>query len=208
MKETFKIFLNRLQTELGSLPYRSQLTFGASCCERAYPNYVVFSRLANWGDADHIRRAIDAVWRISVETGGQADLACLEEACKSVTPDLEDFSAPDIDVYAAAAQEAAFMATLLVELAKDKNPSYAARIASLARDTIDMYVQVVESLDPTDPDLETKIECHPLMLAELNKQQEDLTMLKTMQEPGDLPLFHELASKVERSNIGLDLSAL
>ena len=48
------------------------------------------------------------------------------------------------------------MVILLLQFCRDKVPAYAVRIAKFARDTIDMYVQVIRRLEPTDPNLRIK----------------------------------------------------
>jgi uncharacterized protein YjaG (DUF416 family) len=202
--ETFSAFLDRLGGALQELPHQHQLAFAASCCERAYPNYVDFSDRARWGDAQVLRHALDTVWAIVDGSGLNADqLLSLEKKCRQVTPDLDDFSSPDIDVQCAAGQEAAFMVILLLQFCRDEQPHYAVRIATFARDTIDMYVQVIEQLDPADPQLEDKIAQHRITVAELQKQNEDLAALRKIKTSADLRQFIKHSIAPGRSNIGL-----
>jgi len=131
------------------------------------------------------------------------DIGELEQKCESVTPDLDDFSTSDIDVQAGAAQEAAFMVRLLLQFCRDCQLSYAVRITTFARDTIDMYVQVVDKLDSADPQLDEKIAQHPLMLREVEEQESDLLKLTQIKTRADLQEFRKHATNPERSNIGL-----
>lgn len=196
--------LKGLKSDLEKLSHSHRLAFAASCCERAYPNYVIFSRHTGWGRAAVLRESLDTVWDF-IEGSMRAldNIAELEQKCESVTPDLDDFSTSDIDVQAAAAQEAAFMIRLLLQFARHDQPSYAVRIVTFARDTIDMYVQVLEALDPADPHLNEKIAQHPLMVEEAQKQESDLLKLARAKTRAELQAFRRYASNPERSNIGL-----
>lgn len=196
--------ISSLQNCLQELPHSCRLAFAASCCERAYPNYVIFFQRAHWGGPATLRTSLNRVWDlIEGSTGVLDDLAELERKCEAVTPDLDDFSTPDIDIQAAAAQEAAFMVRLLLQFCRDDQPSYALRITAFARDTIDMYVQFLESLDPADPQLNQKVAQHPLMLEEVRKQESDLLRLAQTKTRGELRAFRRYATVPQRSNIGL-----
>src|SRR5712691_9422325 len=135
----FKKFLEVLERELKRLPHSFQLAFAASCCERAYPNYVIFFQRARWGGPAALRTSLNRVWDF-IEGSSRAldDIGELEQKCESVTPDLDDFSTSDIDIQAAAAQEAAFMVRLLLQFCRDRQLSHPISIATFARDTIDM----------------------------------------------------------------------
>lgn len=193
-----------LESKLQELPHSHRLAFAAACCERAYPNYVVFFQLAGWGGPAALRASLNRVWDF-IEGAARAldDLAELEQKSEAVTPDLDDFSTSDIDVQAAAAQEAAFMVRLLLQFCRDNQLSYALRVTTFAKDTIDMYVQTVEKIDPADPQLDEKIAQHPLMVQEIRKQENDLLRLTQTKTRADLQAFRRYATSPERSNIGL-----
>jgi uncharacterized protein YjaG (DUF416 family) len=193
-----------LESKLQELPHSHRLAFAASCCERAYPNYVVFFQLARWGGPAILRASLNRVWDfIEGSTRALDDLRELEQKSEAVTPDLDDFSTPDIDVQAAAAQEAAFMVRLLLQFCRDNQLSYALRITTFARDTIDMYVQVLEKLDPADPRLDQRVAQHPLMVQETRKQESDLLRLTQTRTQAELQAFRRYATNPDRSNIGL-----
>src|SRR5262245_14287733 len=103
-----------LENKLQGLSHSHRLAFAASCCERAYPNYLIFFQRAYWGGPVALRTSLNRVWDF-IEGSLRAldDIGELEEKCELVTPDLDDFTTSDIDVQAGAAQEAAFMVRLL-----------------------------------------------------------------------------------------------
>lgn len=193
-----------LESRLQELPYAKQLAFAAACCERAYPNYLRFFQLVRWGGPAILRASLDRVWDvIENATLASDDIEELEQKCEVVTPDLDDFSAAEVDLEAAAAQEATFMVRLLLQFCRDNQVSYALRIATFAADTIDMYVQTIGKLDPADPQLDGKIAQHPLMLQEVCKQEDDLLRLAKIKSQAELREFHRYAAHPEKSNIGL-----
>jgi len=80
------------------------------------------------------------------------------------------------------------------------------RIARFAFDTIDMYVQVIEELNPNDPQLEDKIDENPITRAELSVQREDLLTLAKIQTVTDLRQFIKRAIAPATSNIGVAIN--
>ena len=205
-KKDFRTFLSGLETQLAGLTPERQLAFAASCCERAYPNYELFSRKENWGDPTPLRTALDAVWSFILQNSlSETDWQALLSNCKAATPDSDNFNpvTEDASVLIVAAQEAAFMVTLLLEFRRDRDPNYGVRIASFGRDTVDMCVQVLDHLAPADPQLENKIGQHPLLLQELAKQEEDLALLQEIKTSAALTQFWKRALNPQRSNIGL-----
>ena len=201
---SFKLLSERIEGELTPLSHAQRLAFAAACCERALPNYVAFSRAAHWGDSAILRTSLDFVWRFIEGAEFLPDESILlEQRCESVTPDLDDFPDPSVDVLAAAGQEAAFMTRLLLQFHRENQLTYALRISTFARDTIDMYVQVLEELDPADPQLDNKIARHPLALRETEKQERDLRALTGVTSPSDLVQFRKSASRPIWSNVGV-----
>jgi hypothetical protein len=199
----FQQFLNGLEGQLSDLPFPNQLAFAASCCERAFPNYVCFAKEERWGDPSILRSAIDKTWEVVLgRSYTLTEIKELENRCRMVTPSSDNF--PGIDV--TAAQEAAFMVTLLLQFCYDNKTSYAVRIATFARDTVDMYIQVHENLAPSDPDLEQKIANHPLMQRELDRQKSDLAALRGLRSAGELRNFSIRAGTITESNIGVKAS--
>ena len=195
--------LRHQERKLRKLPHSLQLAFAAACCERAYPNYVRFHQLTHWGDPSILRISLDRAWDF-IENGihVSGEFEQLEQKCEAVTPDLDDFDNAANDLEAAAAQEAAFMIRLLLQFCGDCQFSYALRIVTFATDTIDMYVQVMENLDPADPQLDEKIAHHSLMQEEIRNQESDEFKLAHVKSKTDLREFRVNARHPEKSNVG------
>lgn len=164
-----------LAKELSILPKTHRLAFTAFCAERLFPNYVAFSQETNWGDAKVLREALDEVWRILLgKVVKKERIAKLMALCDQVTPDTEDFDS----IYASPALDATNAVYTTLMCVTDCTIQKAVEVAGYVRDTVDMYVQELEDLDYNDPHFEKKILQHPLMVKELKKQREDLSVLK------------------------------
>jgi uncharacterized protein len=191
--ETFQGFLDSLGNHLSRLPQTHQLAFAAACCERAFPNYAKFSRLEKWGRPAILRTVLDRIWgQIAGESLARAEAHNLELECKRLAPNSDDFPSED----ASASQDAALMFALLARVSYETKASDAVRIAAFRRDTIDMRVQMRERLSSSDPDLESKIARHPLMLAELARQKDDLQRLARAMTVEDLCVFRDHARTI------------
>lgn len=166
-----------VRDRISHLPKEAHLAFLLSLAERLLLNYVAFSREERWGDAQALRAAVDLGW--TALKGADMDEATITRAltsCEAVTPDTENFKSQ----FASAALDAAVTAALVLEFIKHSDSEKVIEAASLAHDTVDMFVQEREDWDPQDPDLERKILSHPLMQRELRRQREDLDFLEGM----------------------------
>jgi hypothetical protein len=164
---------------------------------------------------------IDEAW--DVVTGAPANARRakdLEQKCSDVTPDSDHFidspvlastqnKSYDVDKFPTeitAAQEAALMVLLLLQLCQRPDANLVVRVATFSRDTIDQYVQIVERLNPNDPALDQKISRNALMVAEFSRQQFDLAALKGVTTVDQLKHFRNRASSITRSNIGMSIT--
>ena len=165
----------KLRAELHEMSVKHRIAFAASCCERLVPNYIGFAQTENWGDPNLIRYSLDQVWsflRGGVITG--ESIRELSQRCEAVAPDTEVYSSN----LTSAALDAVGAVVETLDSCLDGSVEHAVSAASLARDTIDMYIQVRDDLDYTDPEFEEKILNDQLMQEELQKQSKDIEDLK------------------------------
>ncbi len=156
---------------LAKMQPHQQLAFGASCCERMLPNYEMFVREVNWGDVGPLRRALDTVWNACERTyPREAQLRDLLAQCEQCAPDSEDFTS----LYTSLAQDAVFAICALIDFLLDRNVDRIVSVGRFSTDSIDLFVQEREEMDPQDPLREQKLLKHPLMQQELARQQRDL----------------------------------
>lgn len=161
----------QLREWLATLSKEKQLAFGAACCERLVPNYVLFQQDSGFGDVRPVRDALDLIW--SFLEGRQVSENDINEAtlaCESAAPN-SDIST---SLFVTAAQDACFAICCLLDYLHENNVDKIVQVATYATDSVDLYVQEVEHLPPNDLQLEEKILAHPLMQRELVQQRIDL----------------------------------
>lgn len=147
--------------------------FMAACCERMLPNYETFHLQTGFGNPDVLRRGLDAVWAWMESDAPLEDAAELISQVDLQAPNTEKFKS----AYTSAALDAANSIAITLEAVNGVSEDGLMEVASLARDTVDLFVQQHDDLDPSDPDLENRIMSSPLMQAELTAQRQTLEEL-------------------------------
>ena len=161
-----------------SMPDWKRLAFMAYCCERMLPNYRNFNAETGYGDVLVLRSALDAAWAWIETNQLSGNVASLVSDCERQAPDTSEFSS----TYTSAALDAATATATTLEALTTATAKQVIEVASLARDTVDLFVQEKKDLDPNDPRLEMKIIESGLMQAELRMQRQSLETLKNLQE--------------------------
>ncbi len=164
---------NSLLFKLRPLSYPQKTLFTLSCCERLYPNYEVFFEKHNWGDHELLRNSLDLIWSLFEENKRLKKTNTLLKDIDKICPDTEEFNS----IYVSPALDSAVSIILLIEFIINGSTKKIVEAASLARDTVDMYVQVTENIQPDNPNLEKMILEHPLMQKELIRQRETIEIL-------------------------------
>lgn len=166
-----------LKDRLTALDLEKKIAFGILCCERLLPNYLAFQKDSGWGDAAHVRNALDCV--TSFVLGQKPDLRQIKiasAACESAAPNSDDFSS----IYVTAAQDACFSICSLLDCLIEEDVEKIVQAAIYATDSVDLYVQEIEKMDPDDPQLEKRILMHQLMQRELQQQENDLAAIESI----------------------------
>ena len=192
-----------LKVKLKELSREQKILFMLSCCERLYPNYLAFNKKHEWGNPFVLRNTLDFAWTVLERGIGEdkEELKKLLKQCDEITPDTEDF---DSIFVSQALDSTVAVASLLEYIISDSNDKII-EVASLARDTVDMYVQELEDMAPNDPNLEKMILEHPLMQQELKRQRQDIELLKDL-EVSDVSIYEEVKKnwyRTKTSNIEL-----
>lgn len=146
------------------------VAFMAACVERMLPNHGRFVRETGFGDVSAPREAVDTGWEWARSGRTACDLEGLKSRCERNAPDTTEHACP----YTSAALDASVAAALLLESAETGRKELAVEVASLARDTVDLWVQEARDLDPEARDFEEAIRRDPLMQAELRAQRLDM----------------------------------
>lgn len=165
---------NRLRSALDHMDPRKRIAFMVLCCERMVPNYRRFTMDSGFGDSNVLRDSLDAAWAWLASGQLPANLPEKQALVEAQAPDTAEFISP----FTSAALDAAnAVAAVLAALATPQEAD-AIEVATLARDTLDLYIQETENLNPNDPQTEEAIIYHPLMQAELQRQHDDLAELQ------------------------------
>lgn len=99
----------------------------------------------------------------------------LDAKCQAVIPDTEDFST----LLCSQALDAGVAVCETLQLAMGADLGHAVNAASVARDTVDMFIQERDQMDYADPEFEKKILEDPLMIGELSAQRSVLMELSS-----------------------------
>ncbi len=169
----------RLERSLQKLPAWKQVAFMALLGARMLPNYRRFSAETGFGDVSVLEETLDAAWTWIESGKSPANLTALLKACERQAPNVEQFSSR----YTSAALDAANAAEATLDAIARPDQVSPTEVASLARDTVDLFIQELMALDPNAPGFEEAILRHHLMQRELREQREDLEMLEKL--PGD-----------------------
>lgn len=119
---------------------------------------------------------------------------------KVITPDTEqNFKS----LLTSAALDAANSVAETLDYVQDESIDHIVWVSSFARDTIDLFVQYGKP-DCSGKNLEEQIAHHPLMIAELQKQQAAIGALESIHDltPDFLTWFRIDATVGGKSNIG------
>ncbi len=167
-----------LKKQLLSLNSWKKTAFAISICERMFPNFIEFAKINNYEGAEILEICLKIAWHRLMREDIKYDLSEEAHKCKIIAPDTEKYDS----ILVSSALDAASAIALLMEFISSPKVDFVIEIASLARDSVDMYVQEIEDMNPNDPALENKILEHPLMQQELNNQRADLEFLQSLDE--------------------------
>jgi len=190
-------------TRVAQLDANRQLGFGALCAERLLPNYRAFNRESGWGDASPVRAALDFVWRrVFGDAVNQDELRRHVALCEAAAPE----SGEHASLFATAAQDACFSVCCLLDFMQQNDVGKIVQVATYATDSVDLYVQEIEQMDPADPELESRILNHPLMQRELQQQELDLREIERASSVEPTFWRERLSSWGQggRSNLGIE----
>ncbi len=172
-----------LTASLRTLPLKHRVAFAASCSERLYPNYRAFAVVENWGDPMLLQNALDEVWSFLKGRALPAErIQALSDAMMKVVPRAENFTT----LYAGWAENAAAAVIYALECCLEGDLQRAVWCASKPLETLDGYIDDVNNPN-YGPHVMTEsyeewIWQSPLMVAELEKQRQDLEQLRAHPE--------------------------
>jgi len=164
-----------LVARLATLPSKLRVAFAALCAERQLPNYVQFSERSGWGNPGVLKEALESIWQdIQGQPLSKAQLETILERCEPLIPTGEE----DTKEETAYAEDAATSIAYAIEARLTDDPQKAAWAARRAYTAVDHFIMSqIDSMIVTR-EHQRFILSHPLVQAELRRQQADLKDLE------------------------------
>jgi len=170
---------SRLKPQLKILSKRKQLAFALLMFERMLPLLLTFSKRTGFDSSVHLR-ARAAAWNALAQKeirAKDASWRSLSAECLKSAPNTEKYT----NEFVSYALNAALSMAAVLDFIIDGSVNHILKIAELARDSVDMYL---ESSDPSlvsEPGTE-RLDAHPLLQREHQHQKQDLEFLSALQE--------------------------
>jgi len=191
-----------MKTQLAELQDWQLVAFSAALSERMFPNFALFSRLVEFGNAQQLRQILNGVWDKLGNTGAKMNFEVQLDKVEANIPDLEEFT-----MYGALPANDAVVAlfsTLNIILAAD--PEEAANVANLSRECVASFIEISEADDQlSDEEVVRLINTHEMMEQEEAFQEEVLERVSASKKPNKdlISALRELAHNEGFSNIGI-----
>jgi uncharacterized protein YjaG (DUF416 family) len=182
----------QLAGELEQLAPAARAGFAAACAERLIPAYISFSRHRGRTDHADLGDALVRLWTdlTGGPTLGEAVLTELIDRCEDLVPSDED---KDWSAESAYAQNAAAAVAYALRCRAEHASQEAVWAARQAYEAIDQSVIDRDHVDVNVPHVEEIIRRHPLIQAELQRQRQDLSDLRS-----DQPDFVRIRQRARR----------
>jgi uncharacterized protein YjaG (DUF416 family) len=159
----------QLVRDLESLLPRMRVAFAAACAERLRPAYLAFAERAGAGDPEAFEASLDRLWSdLDEHPMTDDELRDRIEECMALIPQEDDGAWSAEQAYAEDAAAALAYALRCRQSGQSQEAAWAAR---RAYEAIDYYVTALGTND--------QVLSHPLVQAELGRQQQDIKKLKT-----------------------------
>jgi uncharacterized protein YjaG (DUF416 family) len=172
----------------------------AALSERMFPNFALFSRLMEFGDAQQMRRILDGVWDYLGNSGAKMNFEVQLDKVEANMPDLEEFemygASPALDAVVA------LFSTLNTVIAADA--SEVVNVANMSRESVATFIEMTADDQMSDDELVRYINTHELMQQEDDFQAVALEILQDdISRSEALSELREVACNDGYSNIGI-----
>jgi len=154
-----------------------RVIFATSCAERLMPAYWLFHTESGEGDPVAMSRALEDLWSNPVlpEVHEEVYEQQLEKVMSLIPRDYEiGRSWTEQTTYA---QDSLISLAYALRTRLTGEPQEAAWSARVAYEALDHFVINLEDIDTNKPGGEERVICHPIVQAELKRQQRDLDEL-------------------------------
>ena len=165
-----------IQAQLVLLPRWKVAAFGIFLLERAAPNFYRFQADTGAFGGGVIRGALANAWTF-IESGNPKPCELVTEAaCDFIAPDTEAY----VSIYTSSALDAAGISSNLLSYIDGGPISLIVKAASLRRDSIDIFLQLIGDTNPASANFESTLSDHPKMQEELCFQDNDILFFNSI----------------------------
>ncbi|WP_421867066.1 YjaG family protein [Motiliproteus sp.] len=194
---------NQPSPRLKQLNDQQLSAFCAAISERLLPNYALFSQVAEFGNTQTLRTALDKIWDRLCNRCGAVNFETQMEKVDAVVPDPEEFDM--YGVYPALDTCVALITTLnqMVEASHQD----ARQTSQLSLQGIETYLELIADAELSDEQLVRFINTHELIEQELEFQESliDQLLQKASPDAATLDKIRTQAANDGVSNIGISL---
>lgn len=191
---------NPIHLRLEKLTTWQHVTFMACLCERMYPNYAMFCKETEFGDAQLYRRILDLVWETLTVKDAKVNFDNQLEKLEEAIPSADDYDMygvyPAIDACVA-------LSDTIHALLCGETIEYAIEVSKTSITTVAMLEMTQEGREMTDEELKE----NPAVEQEWDIQWEIFRLLAACEER-DIELIKGLRADLREagdSNIGINL---
>lgn len=191
---------NPIHLRLEKLESWQHVVFMACLCERMYPNYAMFCRQTEFGDAQLYRRILDLVWETQIVKDAKVNFDSQLEKLEEAIPVADDYDLygvyPAIDACVA-------LSELTHSRLSGETLEHAIEVSKTSITTVAMLEMTQQGREMTDEELRE----NPAVEQEWDIQWEIFRLLAACEER-DIELIKGLRAdlrEVGESNIGINL---
>ena len=197
--QQYTLFSNRLEP----FPDWKLIAAATAVTERAWPNYALFSELAEFGTASEIRHCLNMLWDHIAGHQSAKNFERLLEKVDPNTPDLDDFDMfgvqPALDMIVSL--------TCAINCSLAPNTDEAASALTLSLSTVGKFVRYSEVPELNGTELNQYIEKHDLHVQQMSFIDEVLDTLakQKKQNPDFMKQLRALSQNDGVSHLGISL---
>lgn len=174
------------------------IAFSATLLERMLPNYTLFCELTEFADPAQYRKTLNSIWESLASPKSKINFSAQLEKIEELVPDASDFD--NYGVYPAIDVAMSMSATILLIQGEDLQGAVV--VSKLSQGGVEAFIEASaeQELEPAE------IKQHPLMLWEIETQQELLILLsKSSKNAETCKTLKALATAEGMSNIGIEM---
>lgn len=184
----------KLISDLHGLPPVLRVAFAAACAERSLQAYLLFMREQNIEDQGVLVDALADVWANPTKAN-EVELKQQLEDCMECLP--EEDAVNGLSVKASHAQEAGVSVVYALRTRMGGKADDAAWSAQTTYEILDNYVINQEGFDTNQPGGEIAVLSHPLVQAELLRQQRDIDQFRNFADAFNSQLIMEIRDRAK-----------